>query len=302
MYKPRITIFTATYNRGYIIEKLYRSLQRQRHFNFDWLVIDDGSSDNTQSLFESWMKEKNEFSINYKKIENGGLIRALNLGVKLASGEYFCKVDSDDFLTDDYIEKVNMWIQEIHNNENVYAVAGVRGTPDFKPMKGVEPSILDNIGYIDATDLERPKYNLDSEMCEIYKLNILRQFTFPVWKNEKFAPEQITFFEIALQGYKIRWHKDIICICEYRDDGLTKGANTLIKKNPNGYAMMYNHMLKYDKPFKFKFSAAAQHIALSIVGNNPKYILRSNKWWITLLALPLGLVLSLRRRVQFSRS
>ena len=74
MYKYKITVFTPTFNRGYIIENLYKSLQRQSYKNFQWIVIDDGSKDDTEKLFEKWTNEDNLFDITYKKVKNGGKI------------------------------------------------------------------------------------------------------------------------------------------------------------------------------------------------------------------------------------
>ena len=95
-YPHKITVFTPTYNRAYIIETLYRSLQRQTYRDFEWLVVDDGSADNTQELFEAWQKEDNFFPIRYYKQENGGKCRAMNRGLEMAQGELFFTVDSDD--------------------------------------------------------------------------------------------------------------------------------------------------------------------------------------------------------------
>lgn len=298
----KLTIFTATYNRGYIIENLYHSLQRQKTFDFEWLVIDDGSTDNTEQLFRVWLREDNHFPIRYYKQENQGLIRSLNRGIELAEGEYFAKIDSDDYLTDDYCISVTQWIEMLSEANDVYGVSGLRGSVCGIPLKGVTPTIPDNPGYIDATDLERPKYNLDADMSEAWRTEVLRKYPFPVWEGEKFAPEQIVFFQIALDGYKIRWFNKIICICEYQEDGLTRGSFDLIRKNPMGYAMMYNHMLKYPtKSFIEKCKAAMQMTALSIVGGNSGYILRSNRMDLSLLTLMLGVILSVRRKIQFSK-
>ena len=102
----KITVFTPTYNRAYIIEDLYRSLQRQTYRDFEWLVVDDGSADNTKELFERWQQEYNPFPIRYVRQENGGKCRAINRGLELAEGRLFLNVDSDDYLTDDAIEKI----------------------------------------------------------------------------------------------------------------------------------------------------------------------------------------------------
>ena len=109
----KITVFTPTYNRAYIIEDLYRSLQRQTYTDFEWLVVDDGSADNTQELFAAWQQEENPFPIRYYKQENGGKCRAINRGLEMAEGELFFTVDSDDYLTDDALEKVVAWEAEL---------------------------------------------------------------------------------------------------------------------------------------------------------------------------------------------
>ena len=104
----RITVFTPTYNRAYIIEKLYRSLQHQTFRDFEWLIVDDGSTDNTADIVAIWQHEGNDFPIRYYKKENGGKCRAINYGVDRAEGELFFNVDSDDYLTDDALEKIDL--------------------------------------------------------------------------------------------------------------------------------------------------------------------------------------------------
>jgi glycosyltransferase involved in cell wall biosynthesis len=299
MNNKLITVFTPTYNRGYIIEKLYKSLQRQKSFNFEWLVIDDGSTDDTESLFKKWTQEENDFNIRYFKVENGGKPRAINRALELAEGKYLFMIDSDDYITEDAVLKLERWILEIDDIDDIIGVGGARAFPNMEYIKGVEPSIDKDLGYIDATNLERPRYNLDADMCEAYKISIMKQFKFEVWEGEMFSPEEIVLNEIALKGYKIRWHKDIIYICDYLDDGLTKGNWNLLKRNPMGYAMLYNHKLKFTKKIKDKFNYACQHIALSIIGKEYKYILKTNSKGITLLALPFGFILSSRRKRQF---
>ena len=295
-----ITVFTPTYNRGYIIENLYKSLKTQISNNFEWLVIDDGSTDNTEELFKKWNKEDNKFNIRYVKTDNNGKPRAINKALEIANGRYLFMVDSDDHITNDAIFKIEKWISEIDDKEDIIAVGAARVYPDGKYIKGIEPSIDDSIGYLDATNLERKNYNLDADMCEAYKIDILKKFKFQVWDGEKFAPEEITLNEIALHGYKVRWHKDKIYICDYLDDGLTKGNWNLLKSNPMGYAMLYNHKLKFTKSLSERFNYCCQHIALSIIGKQYNYIFKSNAKLLTLLSLPFGYMLSLRRKKQFN--
>ena len=295
--KPRFSIFTPTYNRGYILNNHYLSLRRQSFTDFEWIIVDDGSEDETKQLIQAWKRECKEFKIIYKWVKNGGKPRAINIGVNLAKGKYFLIVDSDDYLKDDALEKMNCWCSEIDNLNDFIGVGAAKGYPNGRYLKNI-PNVNEK-GYVDATNLERDKYNLDVDMCEAYKLNIFKEFPMATWPGEKFAPEQIALNDIALAGYKIRWHKDIIYICEYLEDGLTKGSKKLEKLNPMGYAMMYNHKLLYDIPKREKLHAACQHIALSIYGGHLNYILKSNNLLYTIYMFPFGLILSIRRAIQY---
>lgn len=118
-FKYKITLFTPTYNRAYVLETLYRSIQRQTFRDFEWIVVDDGSTDNTEDLVNSWMEEKNFFPIRYYKQANGGKCRAINWGLDLAEGELFFIMDSDDYLTDDAMETVVKWESTIAGKAGV---------------------------------------------------------------------------------------------------------------------------------------------------------------------------------------
>lgn len=299
--KCKLTVFTATYNRGHLIERLYRSLQRQKNFDFEWLVVDDGSQDNTAELFSIWLTEDNPFAIRYYHQENKGLICAINRGIELASGQYFAKIDSDDYVVNDYTECVLNWLDGIQNEKNVYAVSGIRVKPDGTPIKGCWPQIPDVPGYVDATDLERSKYDLDADMSEAWRTDILREYGFPVWSGEKFAPEQITFFKIALDGWKIRWYSKAMCICEYQENGLTLGASKLEKQNPMGYAMMYNQHILLQKRFSRKLRNAMQMTALAYYAGHLEYLRESNSKLATILSFPAGILLGFRRQYQYSK-
>lgn len=297
--KPLLTVFTPTYNRGHLIYRIYQSLLRQKMFDFEWLVIDDGSQDQTEELFNEWLQRENPFEIRYYRQKNQGLIRTLNRGINLARGDFFSKIDSDDYVVDDYATNISKWVASIENSTSIYAVSGVRVTPDGIPLKGKWPDIPRELGFVDATDLERAAYDLDADMCEAWRTDVLRNYPFPVWNSEKFAPEQIVFNQIALDGYKIRWYPVAMSICEYQEGGLTKGARKLEIENPMGYAMMYNHKLKYDIPFAQKLRCAMQCTALSIVGRNPQYILQTNLPIAAIATLFPGVLLAIRRKWQY---
>ena len=114
----KITVFTPTYNRAYILSNLYESLTRQTYKNFEWLIVDDGSTDDTESLVNGWIENESGFTINYVKQSNGGKCRAINRGLDLARGELFFTIDSDDYLTDDAVQKIMEWASELSPSLN----------------------------------------------------------------------------------------------------------------------------------------------------------------------------------------
>lgn len=220
-----ITIMTPTYNRGYILGKAYDSLRKQSSFAFEWIIVDDGSTDDTEEIVKRWIASENKFSIIYKKQKNGGKHRAVNRGVDLAKYEYFFILDSDDQLTDNAVLKVHEWIAGVAGLRGFAGVAGLKGNGDI--AIGGTPQET----FIDATNLERKKYGLLGDKAEIYKTEVLKQYPFPEFDGENFIRESAVWDRIAKDGLKIRWYNEIIYLCDYIEDGLTKNttANTYVK-------------------------------------------------------------------------
>lgn len=224
-----ITIFTPTYNRRQLIERLYQSLLSQTQKNFEWLVIDDGSTDNTENYFTDLLAKQQPFPTRYIKQENGGKHRAINKGVQNANGELFFIVDSDDYLTEDAIEKINNWIGSLDGSKKWAGVSGLRG---FSKNKNVGQR-NNRHHFVDAQNCERRKYHLLGDKAEVYFTNVLRQYPFPEIPGENFISEEIVWNAIARDGYYIRWFNEIIYICSYLEGGLTKD-NSKDKNNPQG--------------------------------------------------------------------
>ncbi len=233
----KITVFTPTYNRGYILENLYRSLQRQSCMDFEWLVVDDGSTDNTRELLESWQQENNPFPIRYFYQENGGKHRAINYALDLAQGELFFTVDSDDYLTDDALEKVIAWEASIAGKSGFCGVAGNLGTaPDKTPNTPLNAPYWDGNLLARYPDARQEKH-IDGERALVFYTGIHKQYRYPEFPGEKFMTEAVTWNRMAASGYKMRFFDDIIWIYKYQPDGLTNAGFRLFAGNPRGYAL-----------------------------------------------------------------
>ena len=232
----KITVFTPTYNRAYIIENLYRSLQRQTFRDFEWLIVDDGSTDNTEELINGWIEDNNDFPIRYYKKENGGKCRAINFGVDLAKGLLFFNVDSDDYLTDDALEKVAQWGESLPKDKKYCGVVGNLGTSPTETPNTPWPE-----PYRDANLLERyEEYTdkpIDGERAWVFYTDIQKKYKYPEFEGENFITPAVTWNRMANDGYLVRIYDDIIWVYEYQPDGLTASGNKRFLERPQGHGL-----------------------------------------------------------------
>lgn len=304
-----ITIFTPAYNRAHLLPRLYESLCKQNCKDFEWLVIDDGSTDSTESLFVKWKDADNGFALNYLRIENGGKQRAINRALDIANGEFFFIVDSDDYLIEDAISFIIEAFETLPDDDSFIGISVVRGDVDGKPINRI-PKIDPEIGYVDCSNIDRPKYDLQADMAEVFFTNKLKKYRFPVWKGENFTPEAVVWDRIAMDGYKLRWFDKIAYLCEYQDDGLSKSSWSLLKRNPMGYAMLFNDQLEVNDYRRNRNDSLAngmgwvantvmQFVSCCCLAGEYGYIRQCANRLAWLLALP-GWLLSLRRRKQIN--
>ena len=226
-----ITVFTPAYNRANLLPRLYNSLLQQSYQNFEWLIVDDGSTDNTEQVVADFIKKSaHSFAICYYKIANGGKHRAINYGVEKAKGECFFIVDSDDWLPSNSLEIINNYFDTIKDNDEFAGVAGLKqsDSPNSKE-RTFEGE------YLDATSLERKKYGIIGEKAEVFKTSILKKYPFPQYPEEKFISEAIVWNKIAHDGFKLRWFNACVYYFEYQEDGLSQNLFKRYNANPIGY-------------------------------------------------------------------
>lgn len=237
----RLTIFTPTYNRGYIINQLYESLTQQSVKDFEWIIIDDGSTDDTQDIIKNIVVSNDSFNIIYKKQQNQGKHVAINNGVKIANGELFFIVDSDDILTENAVERILYWRRDLPEG---YSGLGLLRA-DITSKKIFGKTFHGEIR--DATSLDRNKYNIIGDKAEIYFTNILKKYPFPVFEGENFLTEAVVWNRIANAGFKMRWINEIIYLGEYLSDGLTSSIDKRLINNFDGYTLYVKELISYPK-------------------------------------------------------
>ncbi len=263
-----LTIFTPTYNRVYILPQLYDSLCRQTSKNFVWLIVDDGSTDNTEALVNSWISES-KIAIEYYKQANGGKMRAHNLGVQLCKTPLFTCVDSDDYLTDDAVEHIICFWK--NNNREGEHLAGFIGYKSMIFQSNDEPKITCRFPSIrrgKSRDLYR-KYGFVGDTAMIFDTDVIKKYPFPVVDGEKFITEAAAYALID-SHYDFLYCDESFQICEYQQDGYTVNSGSLYLKYPKGWAMYYNILCglgKSEYSLKEQLRNLIYYIVFSKIGN-----------------------------------
>jgi glycosyltransferase involved in cell wall biosynthesis len=290
----RITVFTPTYNRADTLPVLAASLEAQDFQDYEWLVIDDGSTDGTIALLESWRTEK-KLPLRFLTVPNGGKHRAINQALAAAKGEYFFIVDSDDKLPLGALEKIAALVPTVVADPECCGIMGLKGSFDGKLLGGLLP---EGVASSDSLELTYT-YHIRGDKAEVFKTDILRQFPFPELDGERFITECVVWFRIARAGYTLRLVNEILYEAEYQPDGLSARSVELRTRNPEGTFLFYRELIEGDLPFIAGIREAANLARFALLSGNWPRILNGIPFKTKLLVLvsfPIGWVLSLRDR------
>ena len=281
-----ITVITPTYNRAAMLANVYKSLCSQTYTDLEWIIVDDGSTDDTSQVVNGFIQQ-NELLIHYFSKRNGGKHTAINEGVKHAKGELFLILDSDDCLTNDSLEIIDYYWKQVKGDEAFCGVCGriahrdgvLIGTP-------FEKDTLD-MSYIDC----RYKYGIVGDMIEVVKTDVMRLFPFPEFPNEKFCPEAIVWNRIGSR-YKMRYFNKVVYLRDYLEGGLTDKIVQLRMNSPLASMTCYSELTKYDIPYLQKVKAAINYWRFSMCSKTKKSQITISKLWFW--TFPLGVIMNCR--------
>ena len=283
-----ITVFTPTYNRAHLLPRLYESLKAQTCQDFEWLIVDDGSTDNTAEVLAPLLQEGlGEAKMRYFKQPNGGKHRAINRGAQEAQGELFFIADSDDWLTEDSLAKVKDYYQKIKGDKTVGGVCGLDIAPDGACVSSSLPQ--DEV-ICSSLDI-RLKYHIKGDLKEVFFTRVLREFPFPEFDGERFCPEALVWNRIA-QKYKLLYFNEPIYIAEYQPGGITAGITRARMNSPIASATTYQELNSYDIPIKQKLKAAINYWRFRACVPKGKQVPKLPWYWNW--CRPLGYLMHLR--------
>ena len=228
--KILFSVITPTYNRSEKLKNCFLSLQKQTFSNFEWLIIDDGSIDETKALVDKW---KNKLNIQYFYQENSGKPSAVNKGIINSKGKYFVVLDSDDIPVPDAFEKIIYYLKE--SSDQTIAVGFLTQDNNGKIIGTDFPMDIWNSSILEAYS----KFNIQGDKWLAFKTIIAKNFLFPIYENEKYVPEGLVFNRMARTGFKIDFINIPLLIHEYQSDGITMNINKIRIENPIGFFSYY---------------------------------------------------------------
>lgn len=282
-YYDNVTVVTPTYNRGYILDKCYTSLKNQTSKSFIWLIIDDGSTDNTEEIVLKW-KEEGHIPIEYYRKENGGKASALNVALDKTNTEYFACLDSDDQFTSIAIEEALKNLSTIKENDNYCGIIALRNTSNGGVVGGKRiPEEVVETTVMEITD----KYRIRPEFIQFYKMSVISNYRFPEIQGEKYISPEFIAREIN-RKFKFKVSQQNLCICDYIEDGLTKNKVSIISKNPRGYTLIKKQSYELSEGLYAKSKHGIMYIAGSILSEDKDFIKNSQNRLMIFLLYPLG--------------
>ncbi len=282
-----ITVFTPTYNRVHLLPRLYESLRAQTFHDFEWIIVDDGSTDDTEEVVKSFFPPLGGIKGGLIRQPNGGKHRAINRGVQEARGELFFIADSDDYLPDDSLAKVAERYQKIKGDKRIGGVCGLDIAPDGTCVSSKLPQ--DEI-ICNSLDI-RLKYHVTGDLKEVFFTSVMREFPFPEFEGERFCPEALVWDRIA-QQYNLLFFNEPIYIAEYQPGGITAGIVRARMNSPMASVTTYQELNSYNLPFKEKIKAAINYWRFRACVAKGKQVPKLPWYWFW--CRPLGFAMHLK--------
>lgn len=279
----QITVFTPAYNRAHTLPRTYESLKKQSNKNFIWLIIDDGSTDNTKELVDKWISEEKEFTIQYIYKKNGGMHTAHNVAYQNITTELNVCIDSDDCLAENAIDKILTFWNKNKNDK----YAGIVGL-DSDLNGNLIGKDFDNLKETTLSGYYANGGKGDKKL--VYRTDVINKYPeYPVFEGEKYVGLNYKYLLID-QDYKLLVLNEVLCNVEYQEDGSSNSMWKQYYRNPNGFAFLRKFYMQYNTSLKRNIMDCIHYVSSSKLAKNKHYIKESPKKLLTILMIPFGLL------------
>ena len=281
-----LTVFTPAYNRAHTLPRTYESLCAQDCKDFIWLIVDDGSTDNTADLVKSWQKKENGFEIQYIYKENGGMHTAHNTAYENIHTELNVCIDSDDRIALGAVKKIRDTWEKVRNKEYAGMIALDADFSGNIIGKGFPAGMGDTtLGGYYATGGSGDKKL-------IYRTDVINSVPpYPVFPGEKYVG-LVYKYTLVDQKYKLYVMNEVVCEVEYQADGSTGTMWKQYLKNPKGFAFLRKVAMQYPTSRKRLIRDCIHYCSSSQIAKNRRYIQESPRKLLTVFCTPFGWLLT----------
>ena len=291
MDKPILTVFTPAYNRADLLTRCYESMCKQTNKNFIWMIVDDGSTDNTREISESWVKNTKDFQVIYIYKENGGLHTAYNTAIANIDTELCVCIDSDDFMPDNAVGLIlDFWKK---NGSDKYA--GIVGL-DFDMDGNVIGDMLPDIKSVNLIGLFTRKYNIvNGDRTNVVRTELYKKYApMKVFKGEKNFNPHYMHLQIS-EEYDFLVLNENLRFVDYQETGMTNSMLKQYRSSPNSFAEIRKLYLSFkDTSLKFKIKHSIHLASSCILAKKTMSSIKDNPYkLLSVIALPFGFALSL---------
>lgn len=291
-----LTVFTPAYNRAHTLPRTYQSLCKQQNKDFVWLIVDDGSTDQTAALIQEWQKKDNGFEIRYIYKENGGMHTAHNVAYENIDTELNVCIDSDDAMAENAVEIIlSLW-----NSVRDKDYAGLMGLDADFYGNIIGTAFPENVSEMTATGFYAQGGTGDKKL--VYRTDVIRSVPpYPVFNGEKYVALAYKY-RLIDQKYKMAVTNQVLCNVEYQFDGSSNTMWRQYLKNPKGFAFWRVICMQYPTTKKRMVVDCIHYISSSILSKNRNFLSESPQILLTTLCVPFGMLLALITLIKSNRS
>lgn len=290
-----ITIFTPAYNRADTIVRTYESLLRQTCQDFEWLIIDDGSTDNTEEVVRPWIEEQ-KIQVRYIKKPNGGLFTGYNKAIENIDSELNVCIDSDDYMPDNAVEIILKEWKKVKD----LGVAGIIGLDYYINGGPIGGKFTKTGDFFYREVYNTIGHNGDTKV--VCRTDLMKEiWPMPSFGEKNFNPTW--FYHTIGENRKFHFINECLCIVDYQPDGMAAGIFRQYKASPKSFAEMRRMTLRSKhSTLKEKFMAAIHLTSSSIFVKDWKFVGNAPKPWLVIPAIPFGLILHLYINYKIKKS
>lgn len=284
---PVLTVFTPAYNRANTLPRTYESLISQDCKDFIWLIIDDGSKDNTAELVRHWQAENCGFEIHYIYKENGGMHTAHNTAYENIDTELNVCIDSDDQLAAGAVRRILEKWQQV-KDKGYAGIIGLDADMNTGEVIGrgfpTEMTETTLVGYYAGGGFGDKKL--------VYRTDVIKQYPpYPTFAGEKYVSLAYKY-RLIDQDYKLAVLDEVLCNVEYQADGSSNSMFRQYLANPKGFSFWRKICMEYPESGKRLFIDCVHYVSSSILCKNRRFISESPRKVLTFLAIPFGSLLT----------